>query len=70
MSASEACEPALRTLIPSLTKAGVLGITRTTAMPGGNAASNALVRTPAAIEMINVSGERCGASCSHTCMST
>ena len=44
------CLPALTAAIPWSTRAGVLGMARTTGVPSGSAASRAAVVTPAAID--------------------
>lgn len=59
-----ACEPAEMTLIPSSTRTGVLGITRTTGVPAASRSSNQAVGTPAAAEITSRSAPTCGASSS------
>ena len=55
---SAACAPAEMAVIASSTRAGVLGMQRTTAVPGGSAASMRAVGTPAATETTTWSGRR------------
>src|SRR5690625_2559166 len=62
---SVAWRPLAKAVAPAPTRAGVLGITRTTGVSGGKNDSSVLRVTPAATETTNVSGfNRGAASCS------
>lgn len=61
-SASPACAPRQYTEAPWPTRMGVLGMTRITAVPSGNAASSCEIVHPAAIETIVCLGVMWGES--------
>ena len=58
---SSQCEPREIAAMPSSTRAGVLGMTRTTATPSGRRDSMKAVVMPAASETTSCPGRTCGA---------